>query len=115
MVYRMVKYATLDRTLSAISDGTRREILEQLRLGPASITDLAAGAKITLPGVLKHVRLLEEAQLVTTKKTGRVRECRLGPARLDDVAGWVEAHRARWERRRDRLEAVVEKRKGGSR
>src|SRR5262245_52979522 len=115
MVYQMVKYATLARTLSAISDGTRREILEHLRLGPASITDLAARANITLPGVMKHVRLLEEAELVTTKKDGRVRECRLGPARLDDVAGWVEAHRAQWERRLDRLEAVLRQRKGASR
>jgi DNA-binding transcriptional ArsR family regulator len=108
----MVKLSTLDRTLSALSDGTRREILERLRLGPASISDLAARANITLPGVMKHVRLLEEAELVTTKKNGRVRECRLGPARLDDVAAWVEAHRAQWERRLDRLEAVLEQRKG---
>src|SRR5262245_61439264 len=80
-VYRMVKLSSLDRTLSAISDGTRREILERRRLGPASITDLAASANITLPGVMKHVRLLEQARLVTTQKSGRVRECRLGPAR----------------------------------
>jgi len=108
----MVKRSELDRTLSAISDGTRREILEHLRLGPASITDLAAKANITLPGVMKHVRLLEEAELVSTEKHGRVRECRLGPARLDDVAGWVESHRAQWERRLDRLEMVLDERKG---
>jgi DNA-binding transcriptional ArsR family regulator len=114
-IYRMVKLPTLDRTLSALSDGTRREILEHLRLGPASISDLAAIANITLPGVMKHVRLLEEAELVTTKKNGRVRECRLGPARLDDVTAWVEAHRAQWERRLDRLEAVLEERKGKER
>lgn len=114
-IYRMVKLSTLDRTLSALSDGTRREILEHLRLGPASISDLAARANITLPGVMKHVRLLEDAELVTTKKNGRVRECRLGPARLDDVAGWIEAHRAEWERRLDRLEAVLEERKGKGR
>lgn len=111
----MVKLSTLDRTLSALSDGTRREILEHLRLGPASISDLAARANITLPGVMKHVGLLEEAELVTTKKNGRIRECRLGPARLDDVAGWIEAHRTEWERRLDRLEAVLKERKGESR
>jgi DNA-binding transcriptional ArsR family regulator len=114
-IYRMVKFSSLDRTLSALSDGTRREILEHLRLGPASISDLAAKANITLPGVMKHVRLLEEAELVTTKKNGRVRECRLGPGRLDDVARWIEAHRAEWERRLDRLETVLKERKGESR
>jgi DNA-binding transcriptional ArsR family regulator len=108
----MVKFSTLDRTFSALSDGTRREILERLQLGPASISDLAEQARISLPGVMKHVALLEEAQLVTSEKKGRVRECRLGPARLDDVAGWIEAHREQWERRLDRLEAVLEKRKG---
>jgi DNA-binding transcriptional ArsR family regulator len=111
----MVKLSSLDRTLSALSDGTRREILERLRLGPASISDLAASANITLPGVMKHVRLLEEARLVTTQKNGRVRECRLGPARLDDVTDWIQAHRAQWERRLDRLEAVLKERKGESR
>src|SRR5262245_4625181 len=111
----MVKFSTWDRPPSPLSAGTRREIPERLRLGPASISDLAARARISLPGVMKHVRLLEEAELVTTQKNGRVRECRLGPARLDDVAGWVEAHRAQWERRLDRLEAVLEERKGASR
>ena len=111
----MVKLSRLDRTLSALSDGRRREILERLRLGPASISDLAASANITLPGVMKHVRLLEDARLVTTQKNGRVRECQLGPARLDDVTDWIEAHRAQWERRLDRLEAVLKERKGESR
>jgi DNA-binding transcriptional ArsR family regulator len=111
----MVKYPTLDRTFSVLSDGTRREMLERLQLGPASIGDLAGRTGISLPGALKHIRLLEEARLVTTEKKGRVRECRLGPARLDDVAGWIEAHREQWERRLDRLEAVLEKRKGNAR
>jgi DNA-binding transcriptional ArsR family regulator len=111
----MVKFSTLDRTFSALSDGTRREILERLQLGPASISDLAGRAGISLPGVLKHIRLLEEARLVTSQKKGRVRECRLGPARLDDVAGWIEMHREHWERRLDRLEAVLEKKKGEAR
>jgi DNA-binding transcriptional ArsR family regulator len=114
MVNRMVKSQTLDRTFSALSDDTRREMLERLQLGPASITELARQAGISLPGVLKHVRVLEEARLVTTEKSGRIRECRLGPDRMDDVARWIETHRAIWERRLDRLDAVLEKR-GGAR
>jgi DNA-binding transcriptional ArsR family regulator len=108
----MVKSQPVDRTFAALSDGTRRDVLEHLRLGPASITDLARRAGISLPGMLKHVRVLEGARLVTTEKSGRTRECRLGPDRMDDVTRWVEAHRAAWDRRLDRLEAVLEKRKG---
>jgi DNA-binding transcriptional ArsR family regulator len=108
----MVKFEALDRTFSALSDGTRRDILERLQLGPASISELARRARISLPGVLKHVRVLEEARLVTTEKRGRTRECSLGPDRMDDVSRWIESYRAMWERRLDRLEAVVEKRKG---
>jgi DNA-binding transcriptional ArsR family regulator len=112
MVNRVVKSTPLDRTFSALSDGTRRDMLERLQLGPASITELARQAGISLPGVLKHVRVLEEARLVTTEKKGRIRECSLGPERMDDVARWIEAQRAVLERRLDRLEAVLERRKG---
>jgi DNA-binding transcriptional ArsR family regulator len=108
----MVKPDALGRTFSALSDGTRREMLERLHLGPASITELARRAGISLPGALKHVRILEEVRLVTTEKKGRIRECRLGPDRMDDVARWIETYRAVWERRLDRLEAVLEQRKG---
>lgn len=108
----MVKSAALDRTFSALSDSTRRGILERLQLGPASITDLAKRAGISLPGVLKHVRVLEEARLVTTAKNGRTRECRLGPDSMDDATRWIEMQRAALERRLDRLEAVLERRKG---
>jgi DNA-binding transcriptional ArsR family regulator len=108
----MVKSQTLDRTLSALSDSTRRDILERLQLGPASISELARPTSISLPGVLKHVRILEEANLVTTEKKGRTRECRLGPERMEDAAAWIERHREHWERRLDRLEALLEKKKG---
>jgi DNA-binding transcriptional ArsR family regulator len=108
----MVKFTELDRTFSALADGTRRDILERLELGPASITELARMARISLPGALKHVRVLEEARLVTTEKKGRTRECRLGPDQMDDVTRWLESRREMWERRLDRLEAVIEKRKG---
>jgi DNA-binding transcriptional ArsR family regulator len=105
----------LDRTFSALSDPTRRAMLERLALGAATVSELATPAGISLPGTLKHVRILEEAKLVTSEKKGRTRECRLGPARLDDATQWIEWYRGRWDRRLDRLEAYIEKRKGGSR
>lgn len=114
-VNRMVKSQTLDRTFSALSDPTRRAMLERLSLGPATISELAAPARMSLPGVLKHVRILEEADLVVSEKRGRSRECRLGSARLDDATRWIEWYRGRWDRRLDGLEAYIEKRKGGSR
>jgi len=102
----------LDRTFSALSDPRRRDILERLQLGPASITELARPSGISLPGVLKHVRILEEAKLVITEKKGRTRECRLGPEQMDDATAWIERYRDRWERRLDRLEGLIQKRKG---
>jgi DNA-binding transcriptional ArsR family regulator len=111
----MVQSQTLDRTFSALSDPTRRDILERLTLGPASISELARPTGISLPGVLKHVRILEEANLVTTEKHGRTRECRLGPERMGDATAWIETQRRRWEARLDRLEAIVERTKGAGR
>ena len=111
----MVKSQTLDRTFSALSDPRRRDILERLSRGPASISELAHPYGISLPGVMKHVRILEEANLVTTEKNGRTRECRLGPAQLDDVTKWIEKYRQEWERRLDRLETIIERRKGATR
>jgi DNA-binding transcriptional ArsR family regulator len=108
----MVKSQMLDRTFSALSDPRRRDILERLQLGPASITELARPSGISLPGVLKHVRILEEAKLVITEKKGRTRECRLGPEQMDDATAWIERYRDRWERRLDRLEGLIQKRKG---
>ena len=96
---RMVQSQVLDRTFSALSDRTRRDILEHLTRGPASITELARPIGISLPGVMKHVRILEEANLVTTQKHGRTRECSLGPEHMDDVAKWIETYRRQWERR----------------
>jgi DNA-binding transcriptional ArsR family regulator len=112
----MVKYsATLDRTFSALSDPTRREILERLALGPASISELAQPRGISLPGVMKHIRILEEADLVESSKNGRTRECRLGPQQLEDATEWIESYRRRWERRLDRLEDYISKKTGGRR
>jgi len=111
----MVKYSPLDRTFSALSDPTRRDILERLADGPATISELAHPLDISLPGLMKHVRILERAALVTTEKRGRTRHCRLGPARLDDAAEWIQLYRNRWERRLDRLEGYLERTRGGRR
>jgi DNA-binding transcriptional ArsR family regulator len=107
----MVKSQVLDRTFSALSDPTRRDILERLALGPASASELARPIGISLPGVLKHIRILEEANLVTTEKSGRTRECRLGPEQMQDATRWIEWYRQRWERQLDQLEAIIERRK----
>lgn len=110
----MVQYQeSLSRTLGALADDNRREILMRLSRSRASATDLAEPLGLTVTGLLKHVRILEEAGLVVTQKNGRTRECRLGPAKLDDVSKWVESYRQTWERRLDRFESHLAKRKGG--
>ena len=111
----MVQSQVLDRTFSALSDPTRRVILERLATGPSSISELAQPIGISLPGVMKHVRILEEAKLVTTEKHGRTRECRLGPDQMDDVTRWIEHYREQWEGRLDRLEAYLEQKQEGER
>ena len=83
-------------------------MLERLRLGPASIGELARRANISLPAVLKHVRVLEQARLLATEKRGRVRQCRLGPDRMDDATRWIEIHRAVWVRRLNRLQVFLD-------
>ena len=108
----MVKSQLLDRTFSALSDPTRRDILERLGSGPATLTELAHPLNMTLPGVLKHVRVLERAQLVTTQRNGRTRECRLGPKHLDEASQWIAMYQRRWERRLDRLEGFIERTRG---
>ena len=109
----MVQSQALDRTFSALADPTRRDILERLSTGPASISDLARPIGLSLPGVLKHVRILEHADLVVTEKQGRVRECRLGPGDMHEVSRWVDIYRERWERRLDRLEEYLEQQREG--
>jgi DNA-binding transcriptional ArsR family regulator len=109
----MVKYSALDRTFAALADPTRREILERLSDGPASISELTQPSGMSMPGMLKHVRILEQAHLVTTQKQGRVRRCRLDPGHLDDAEQWIQQSRRRWERRLDRLGNYLERRKEG--
>jgi DNA-binding transcriptional ArsR family regulator len=106
----MVQYARahLDASFAALSDATRRGVLERLGRGDASITDLAEKFDMTLTGMKKHVGVLEHAGLVITEKVGRVRTCKLGPRRLQDVTGWVEKYRQLWESRFDELDDVIE-------
>ena len=112
IVNQMVQYQVLDRTFSALADPTRRDILDRLGRGPASISELAEPFGMTLTGLKKHVRILEEAALVTTEKVGRTRQCRLGPERLEDAVTWIEMYRNHWERRLDGLEAYLDIKKG---
>lgn len=105
----MVQYMTtrLDTSFAALSDTTRRGVLEQLGRADASITELARKFHMTLTGMKKHVSVLEQAGLVTTKKIGRVRTCQLGPRRLEEEMAWLERYRQRWDERFDELDRVV--------
>ena len=100
--------ARLNSSFSALSDATRRGVLEQLGRSDASITTLAERFHMTLTGMKKHVGVLEQAGLVTTKKVGRVRTCRLGSRRLELETAWLERYRQLWESRFDELDKVVE-------
>jgi DNA-binding transcriptional ArsR family regulator len=105
----MVQFVTarLDASFAALSDATRRGVLEQLGQDEASITDLAERFHMTLTGMKKHVGVLEQAGLVTTEKVGRVRRCRLGQRGLAEAAAWIEERRRLWDDRFDALDEVV--------
>ena len=106
----MVQYKTarrLDASFAALSDATRRGVLEQLGRADASITDLAEKFHMTLTGMKKHVGVLEQAGLVATEKVGRVRTCKLGPRRLVEETAWIETYRQLWASRFDELDKVV--------
>src|SRR5262245_19336647 len=106
----MVQYsgARFDASFAAISDATRRGVLEQLGRADASITDLAEKFHMTLTGMKKHVGVLEQAGLVVTEKVGRVRTCKLGLSRLEEEAAWIERYRRLWDGRFDELDNIVE-------
>jgi DNA-binding transcriptional ArsR family regulator len=105
----MVQYSgRLDASFSALSDATRRGVLERLGRADASITELADTFHMTLTGIRKHVGVLEQAGLVTTEKVGRVRTCKLGLRRLDEEAAWIERYGRLWDARFDELDKVVE-------
>jgi DNA-binding transcriptional ArsR family regulator len=105
----MAQYSAspLDATFAALSDATRRGVLEQLGRADASLTDLAQKFHMTLTGLKKHVGVLEQAGLVMTEKLGRVRTCTLGLRRLEEEAAWIERQRQRWDARFDELDRVV--------
>lgn len=105
----MVQYINshLDRSFSALSDATRRGIIDQLGRTDASITSLADKFQMTLTGMKKHVQVLERAGLVITQKVGRVRTCTLGKSGLEAEARWIEAHRKLFEARFDALDEII--------
>ena len=109
----MVQYtqARLDDSFAALSDPTRRGVLEQLGRSEASITELAERFRMTLTGMKKHVGVLEQAGLVRTEKVGRVRTCKLGLRRLEEEMAWIERYRQLWDARFDELEKVVDEMK----
>jgi DNA-binding transcriptional ArsR family regulator len=102
---------TLGRTFAALADPTRRHVLERLLRGPAPVSELAERHRLSVPGMLKHVRVLEAAGVVRTEKDGRVRRCGLTPAPMQVAARYLDRYRELWERRFDALEELMERRR----
>ena len=103
----MLNYHALDDVFQALSDPSRRTMVERLSRGPASVSDLAQPLDMSLPAVMQHLQVLETSGLVRSEKTGRVRMCRIEPKALQTAEGWFAKRRAAWERRFDRLEAFL--------
>jgi DNA-binding transcriptional ArsR family regulator len=103
----MLKLSALDLVFQALADPTRRALVEQLTLGPRSVSALAAPLPMSLPAVHQHLQVLEHSGLVRSEKVGRVRTCRLDVTKLDTVQDWINARRATWERRLDRLDTYL--------
>ena len=97
--------AVLDLTFQALADPTRRQMVERLTRGPASVGELARPLAMSLPAVLQHLRMLEASGLVRSEKAGRVRTCRIEPAALQAAERWIAGRRAQWGARLDRLGA----------
>ena len=110
----MVQCSPTDQAFAALSDPTRRAVLERLARGGATVSELAEPFGISLTGMKKHVGVLEDAGLVSTEKVGRTRVCTLGPRRLDDVQAWLDGYRRTIEERLDRFGAMLERQEGGS-
>ncbi|HVZ15574.1 MAG TPA: metalloregulator ArsR/SmtB family transcription factor [Terriglobales bacterium] len=106
----MVQYveSPIDATFAALSDATRRGVLEYVGRTAASITDLAQRFQMTLTGMKKHIGVLEQAGLIATQKVGRVRTCRLGARGLEEEMAWLQRYRQLWDSRFDELDKVVE-------
>jgi len=106
---RLVSHmAYLDRVFHSLSDETRRAVVAQLGNGPASVGDLARRHHMALPSFMKHIRVLEESEIIVSRKKGRVRVCKLRPQALDAARNWLERERRLWESRLDRLDNFVE-------
>ena len=114
IVNRMVQYSRqqVNLTFAALADPTRREILERLGRGSATITELAEPFGMSLTGMKKHVRILENVALITTEKSGRVRRCSLGPRDLTDIQRWIEGYQRMLDERLDRFGELLERTKG---
>jgi DNA-binding transcriptional ArsR family regulator len=104
--------SSLDLAFQALADPTRRAILARLVRGPASVSDLAKPLPMSLPSVMQHLGVLEEAKLVRSEKTGRVRTCRIDPAVLAEAERWIADRRGEWEQRFDKLGRYIETLKG---
>jgi DNA-binding transcriptional ArsR family regulator len=100
---------SLPRTFAALADPTRFAVVERLAAGPARVSDLAAPFAMAGPSFLKHLRVLEGAGLVTSRKSGRVRTVALAPDRLREVQDWLQRHRQAWDARLDRLAAELDR------
>src|SRR3954462_11313228 len=109
---RVVQYQPLDRSLAALADPTRRDVLERLGLGSATITELATPYGMSLTGMKKHDRVLEDAGLVATEKVGRTRRCSAGPRGLEDLEAWIGEYRQMLNERFDRFGELLERTKG---
>ncbi|HEY8571535.1 metalloregulator ArsR/SmtB family transcription factor [Phenylobacterium sp.] len=93
----------LDAMFQALADPTRRAMLERLSRSPASVSELAGPLPMSLPAVVQHLAVLEQAGIVKTQKVGRVRTCRIEPAALSQAEQWINQRRTEWERKLDRL------------
>ena len=108
----IVHHEVLDRVFASLADPTRRGILVRLGTGPATIGELAEPTGMSLTGMKKHVRVLEDAGLVVTEKVGRARRCRLGDAPLDEAMAWISFYQRLWARRLDGLDAYLTLQRG---
>ena len=104
---------SIESTFSALSDPTRRAVVQKLCKGPATVSQLAGGFSMALPSFVQHLNVLEQAGLLVSRKQGRVRTCQLNPVALDQAENWFAAHRRQWEDRLDRMEAHISKMKKG--
>ncbi len=107
----MVNYSTLDAALSALADPTRRQIIEQLARGDATLSELAAPHDMSMPAIMKHVGKLTDAGLVSRTKAGRVVTCRLNPEPLDEASRWLNEHLEFWNKRLDALGKYIERKR----